>query len=164
MEVIFRTARVDIGPYTINSTFNDGKVNEFYIGYKDSDYKEIAKSYGYDDPVRYAQEHELAHHFIADNLGWKYSWSLHSSAGKNASNFKGEWPNHIGWEENIVNAFQHFCVDGTRDKWGVLHCVFPDKKLVEKKFEFLRLCRKVLDKFLSVSYNHETGKISEIDK
>lgn len=160
LSVQFRTAFVEMDEWNIFSTFNDGKKNHFYIPAGTS--IETANLYGYTDLTRYTLEHELCHHFIADNLGWKWSWSIHSSAGKIGSDFKGPWPNHIEWEENLVNAFQNYCHTGTRDKWQVLHCVFPDEKLERKKEEFLKLTRKSLDNQLNIMYNHESGKITEL--
>ena len=104
--VKFRTATVDFYQDSIVSTFNDGKTNSFALIWNNTpEYRQIASDMGYgDDWYRYGQEHELAHHFIADNLGWAYSWALRPFKGK-----PGPWPDHIAWEEHIVNKFQRFC-------------------------------------------------------
>lgn len=163
-QVKFRTALVEIDRWNIWATFSDGVRNQFWLPGRPKDYAEIAETYGYTDKDRYAFEHELAHHFIADNLGMKWSWSVHDGASFENRPTPAQWANHIAWEENIVNAFQHYCIDGTRDRWGTLHCVFPENKLNNKRSEFRELTRKVLDKKRSVFYNHETGHVGYIGK
>lgn len=162
MRVQYRTALVEINEYNIFATFNDAKVNQFYIPsiYQNPEYPDIAKKYGYEDIKRYCIEHELAHHFIADNLAWKWSWSVHSSAGK--TGFASTWPNHIEWEENLVNAFQAYNKANIEDEWGTLHLVFSEARLNEMKQQFTELCKKVLDQRCDICYNHENGKITEI--
>jgi hypothetical protein len=162
MKVQYRTALVEIDEWNIFATFNDGQVNQFYIPciYDKPEYSDIAKKYGYDDINRYCIEHELAHHFIADNLAWKWSWSVHSSAGKASSDFPVSWPNHIEWEENLVNAFQAYYKANIEDEWGTLHLVFSGDRLDELKQQFAKLCKKVLDEGCDIRYNQ--GTITEI--
>ena len=156
--VKFRTATVDFYQDSIVSTFNDGKTNSFALIWNNTpEYRQIASDMGYgDDWYRYGQEHELAHHFIADNLGWAYSWALRPFKGK-----PGPWPDHIAWEEHIVNKFQRFCRTRAEDEFKVLHLVLR-ADLEQKAVEFQTLCEMVLDKKINTRYNHETGESYEI--
>jgi len=118
----FRTALVEVEGDVVRSTFNDGRENAFYLsGVADSiDYRRTAAWAGYgEDWRRYAIEHELTHHWLADRLGWKWSWSLHD-------NLPQPWPDHIAWEEHLVNRLQRFARMGATDEFGVLDTVFGE--------------------------------------
>lgn len=159
--VKFRTATVEFAKDKIVATFNDGKVNILHHWEFNDENIQVAKQYGYNDPFRYMLEHELAHHFIADNLGMKHSWCLYTGADEGPTPHE-TWPNHIAWEENLVNALQHYAQKGKRDKWNTLHCVFTEKKLARKTDEFKQLAFKVLDAGIDVEYNYETGFIRKL--
>lgn len=163
MRIKFRTAEVEILPEKVVSTFNDGKINEFYIGEWGENYKTIAEQFGYgNDWRKYGVEHELAHHFIADNMGWQYSWSLYSSAGKRSTEFSGPWPDHIAWEEHLVNAFQRYCKTNERDPHNVLHlCLRQD--LDELAHTFNWIADMSLDYGCSLVYNHNNGEVDVVD-
>ena len=162
IRVKFRTALVELDEWNIWATFEDGFKNQFWLPGVSSDYANIALDYGYDDKRRYAYEHELAHHFLADNLGMKYSWSVHDGASFEDRPDPKDWPNHVAWEENLVNAFQAHAHAGMKDKWGTLHCVFPENKLRAKTQEFLDICGKALDERRNIMYHHETGYVRYI--
>jgi len=150
----FRTAQVTVSKDTVTAVFNDGKTNEFYIPGKDDNYKQIAKWAGYsDDWERYAIEHELTHHFIADNLGWDYSWAVWTQTW-----FDHPWPNYISWEEHIVNHLQRYTKLGVSDPVNVLPLVFGER-LDPLRAVLVVLWKKVLDKPAKIIYNHETQKI-----
>ena len=160
-KVFFRTATVTLTPETIEAEFNDGKVNIFHYGGKDESYKDVVELYGYGTDWRaYALQHELAHHFIADNLAWKWSWSLHSTAGKEFVQSNAAWPNHIEWEENLVNAFQQFMREGVKDQWNTLHMVFPPLKLESLANSFRNIIYFVEKGYDSVKYIAEINGIS----
>jgi hypothetical protein len=108
------------------------------------------------DTDRYALEHELAHHFIADNLGWSYSWSVHKNEQHEAP-----WPDHIAWEEHLVNSFQKYSRTGEHDEYNVLHLVLGER-LGPKAGEFQRLCKLALDEQLNVVYNGDNGTIERV--
>lgn len=116
----FRTASVQIGERDIIATFKDGAINRFcfVIMGDDEEYRAIARWAGYgDDWKRYAIEHELTHHWLADRLGWEWSWSLHDNPPQ-------PWPAHVAWEEHIVNRLQRLARAGGPDEFGVLDALF----------------------------------------
>ena len=141
IEVNFRTAAVTISEGIVTAIFADGKVNEFNLHWADKpDYRQIASEIGYKDNwMRYGIEHELCHHFIADKLGWKWSWAVHDDIhyplGTN-------WPDHIAWEEHLVNSFQKFYKTDKLDEYNVLDCVFGNR-LRPYKYEFYKLCTNI---------------------
>jgi hypothetical protein len=117
----FRTAIVTIDGDKMLSTFKDGTENSFDLGWvmNDAEYRGIAEKMGYFCPRAYAIEHDLGHHFMADNLAWDYSWALHTNTW-----FPEPWPNHIAWEEHLVKSFQRYVTMGVVDKERVLEHVF----------------------------------------
>lgn len=118
--IIFRTARLEIDDGVIAATFNDGKRNAFHLKAMggDDEYRRVARWAGYgDDWERYGLEHELCHHWLADRLGWRHSWSLHENRPQ-------PWPDHIAWEEHQVNRLQRQAMTGEPDEFGVLQAVF----------------------------------------
>ena len=121
--VIFRTARVETADGVITATFSDGKRNEFHLSAMagDGEYCRIARWAGYgDDWRRYGIEHELTHHWLADRLAWRWSWSLHDDLPQ-------PWPEHIAWEEHIVNQLQRQMMTGESDEFCVLEGLFGDR-------------------------------------
>ena len=120
--IIFRTARVEIADGVVTATFSDGKRNEFQLSAMagDEEYLRIARWAGYgDDWQRYGLEHELTHHWLADRLAWRWSWSLHDDLPQ-------PWPEHIAWEEHIVNQLQRQMMTGQSDEFCVLQGLFGD--------------------------------------
>jgi hypothetical protein len=120
--VIFRTARVAVENGVITATFGDGKRNEFYLRAMagNVEYRRIARWAGYgDDWQRYGIEHELTHHWLADRLAWRWSWSLHEDLPQ-------PWPEHIAWEEHVVNQLQRQMMTGEPDEFCVLEGLFGD--------------------------------------
>lgn len=118
--IIFRTASVEVGEHEIVATFSDGKVNRFGLAWMENDeeYRRIARWAGYgDDWRRYGVEHELTHHWLADKLNWRWSWSLHSDVPQ-------PWPEHIAWEEHLVNALQRQMMAKQPDRFGQLQGLF----------------------------------------
>jgi hypothetical protein len=59
----------------------------------------------------------LTHHWLADRLGWNWSWSLHDNPPQ-------PWPAHVAWEEHIVNRLQRLAHAGEPDEFGVIDAVF----------------------------------------
>ena len=118
--ILFRTAAVEVTSDKITAEFNDGKRNTFHLSAMEGDkeYRRIAKWAGYGDDWRqYGTHHELTHHWLADHLGWRYSWSLYENRHQ-------PWPDHIAWEEHLVNALARYLKTGIRDEHGVLKAVF----------------------------------------
>jgi hypothetical protein len=88
--ILFRTALVVIYGDTFTATFQDGCQNRFCLAAMedDAEYRRIAEWARYGDEWRrYGAEHELTHHWLADRLGWEWSWSLHD-------NLHQPWPAH----------------------------------------------------------------------
>lgn len=116
----FRTATVEFHDGIMVSTFSDGKRNRYDPSWAkdDQEYQDIAKWAGYGgDWQRYGIEHDLTHHWLADRLGWAWSWSLHE-------NRRQPWPDHIAWEEHVVNRLQRYARTGEPDEHGVLQAMF----------------------------------------
>ncbi len=119
----FRTALVDISDGVITATFNDDTTNTFHLCAMADDlkYRRITRWAGYgDDWYRYGLEHELTHHWLADRLGWNWSWSLHDNPPQ-------PWPAHVAWEEHLVNRLQRAAIAGEKDEFGVLDAVFGER-------------------------------------
>lgn len=121
-EAHFRTATVRLHGGILRSTFGDGVVNDYYVNWATDDlaYQDIARWAGYgEDWVRYGIEHDLAHHVLADFLGWRWSFSLHDNPPQ-------PWPEHISWEEHLANALQRKMTLNVEDPCGVLDRVYKD--------------------------------------
>ncbi len=119
----FRTATVEIGKDSILATFKDGSANRFsFLGLgENEEYRDIARWAGYkEDWRRYAIDHELTHHWLADRLGWEWSWSLHDNPPQ-------PWPAHVAWEEHLCNRLQRAAMTGAVDEFGVLQAVFGER-------------------------------------
>lgn len=121
MKFDFRTAAVTIEEGIVTAIFSDGKVNEFNTHWADrGNYRDIARDMGFrDDWQHYALTHELTHHWVADRLGWNWSWAVHDDI-----HYEGEMPAHIAWEEHIVNKLQRLVMSGQEDEHGVLQALF----------------------------------------
>jgi hypothetical protein len=120
--ILFRTALVVIYGDTFTATFQDGCQNRFCLAAMedDAEYRRIAEWARYGDEWRrYGAEHELTHHWLADRLGWEWSWSLHD-------NLHQPWPAHTAWQGHIVNSLQRLICAGEPDEHGVLPALFPD--------------------------------------
>lgn len=115
----FRTAQVDINKRGIKAIFSDGKTNTFHLTAmrENPEYKNIAQWAGYDDWQTFGREHEIAHHWLADRLGWPWSWSLHDDPPT-------PWPPHVAWEEHVVTRLQRLSRAGIEDEFGVLPALF----------------------------------------
>jgi hypothetical protein len=129
----FRTATVAVSEGIVTAFFRDGKRNTINLNWLDQPfYRDIARDHGYGDNwMLYGIEHELAHHFIADKLGWSYSWSIYQNPYQ-------PWPDHVAWEEHLVNSFQRYCRLGERDKYGQLENIFGSR-LNEYRDEFQKI-------------------------
>lgn len=114
----FRTACVLSFEGKLIHLFADGRSNVFDVeAAANEEYREIARWAGYgDDYKRYGLEHELTHHWLADRLGWKWSWSLHDNPPQ-------PWPDNVAWEEHLVNRWQRSARAGAIDEFGVLDAV-----------------------------------------
>jgi hypothetical protein len=118
--ILFRTAAVDVDKRGIRATFSDGTKNSFHLSAMSSvpEYRNVAEWAGYgDDWQRFGREHEIAHHWLADRLGWPWSWSLHDNPPQ-------PWPAHVAWEEHICTRLQRLSRTGERDEFKVLPMVF----------------------------------------
>lgn len=128
-EYKFRTATVRLSAGVITATFPDGYVNEMNTHWLNTpEYRDIARWAGYGDQWRlYALEHELTHHWLADRMGWNYSYSLRE-------NPPTPWPQHVAWEEHLVNALQRLAVTGEQDPYRVPNLIWGDhlERVVEE--------------------------------
>lgn len=117
----FKTANVTISEGIVTAVFKDGKTNEFNTHWLDRpEYRQIALKHGFSEDWRfYAYTHELTHHWLADRLGWEWSWAIHDNQDHPIDGM----PAHIAWEEHIVNRLQRFLMTGKRDEHGVLYAV-----------------------------------------
>lgn len=121
----FKTATVTIEGKHLKATFRDGKENNFYFDnwiHDNLEYQQIARDMGYDDVERYAVDHELMHHFIADQLGWNHSFAVYENTW-----YDEPWPAHIAWEEHIVNKMQRYVKTREPDEYGVLQKIFRER-------------------------------------
>jgi hypothetical protein len=121
MQHKFKTAAVTISEGIVTAIFNDGTVNEFNTHWLDRpEYRQIALEHGFGDDWRfYAYTHEITHHWVADRLGWEWSWAVHD----NVHYEMDKMPAHIAWEEHLVNKLQRFIMTGKPDEHGVLYAV-----------------------------------------
>jgi hypothetical protein len=117
----FRTATVTIEDGIIRAVFSDGRINELNTHWVDKpDVHAAAQEMGYDDNwQRYITEHELTHHWLADRMGWKYSYSLYEDP-------REEWPQHVAWEEHLVNSIQKRYHADKPDPYGVPESIWGD--------------------------------------
>lgn len=116
------------------SVFTDGITNRFDINVvrRDPNYVSVAESIGYaiDQVDRYAIEHDLTHHWVADTMGWPHSYSLYSAGQRQIQNLPYHSPNGETWsdrvreEEHMVNKLQRFVRLGTPDEFGVIQTKF----------------------------------------
>ena len=121
LQINFKTAAFTISEGIVTAIFRDGKVNEFNTHWLDRpEYRQIARDHGFGEDWRfYALTHELTHHWLADRLGWEWSWAIHDDE----HHALDAMPAHIAWEEHIVNRLQRFIMTGQRDEHGVLYAV-----------------------------------------
>jgi len=141
----FRTAAVVISRGIITATFADGAINEFNTHWLDRpEYREIAQDKGYGEDFKlYALEHELTHHFVADNLGWRWSWAVHDNIHYPVD----AMPEHIAWEEHIVNHLQKLMRTGENDPYNVVQLLGLDRKVQQLR----EVCDKIdLDNLYSM--------------
>lgn len=124
--ITLRTATVEVNRYVF-STFTDGHTNLYDPLWPEQErdaakrdaYLQVVDWAGYgNDYRRYGIEHELTHHLIADALGWRWSWALHDPPHPEP------WPEHIAWEEHLVNAAQRFFRTLTPDPDGAFQAAF----------------------------------------
>lgn len=126
----FRTASVLAFEGKLLHLFADGRANCFDVGSAvDAEYRRIASWAGYGSDYRaYGVEHELTHHWIADRLGWKWSWSLHDNPPM-------PWPDNVAWEEHLVNRWQRWCRARQVDDFDVLAKVIDTGAIVRSEWE-----------------------------
>ncbi|MCT7377088.1 hypothetical protein [Chelativorans salis] len=120
----------------------DGSVAEADVHWGDPDHIRASWYAGYGgDQRRMLTEHEIAHSFIADELGWPYSWSLWSAAhGTSTKRPMGEWSPRVRDEEHLVVSLQRYVNTGLEDEHGKLREAFGER-LPEVARRFVALAR-----------------------
>lgn len=107
----FDTAVTVLASDTMIHVFTDGVFNQMNLDW--GEHREAdAREAGYGaDWRRFAIEHDLAHHIVADAMGWPWSFALHDGDG--TLDLK-DAPAPIQQEEAIVVALQRFLRAGER--------------------------------------------------
>lgn len=119
----FRSCTVTVHADFIETRFNeDGSVSRFVPPLDEPDFQAAARYAGYgDDPWRHAVEHDIAHAWLADALGWPHSWSVWSSAHGTAHRPGRSWSQRVADEEHLVVSLQRYVNTGLKDdEHGVL--------------------------------------------
>lgn len=126
----FRTATVVVTDTEVISTFKaDGRVNRFWLPDKEGMgwYREVVRWAGYgEDWRRYAIEHNLTHHWLADQLGHPWSEALHDGDAERPLEFA---PSGQRREEHLVNRLQRCLRTGQGDEYGAMEAQFEDLPL-----------------------------------
>jgi hypothetical protein len=128
----FRTAEAWVYHDHIVSVFReDRSKSEFRPPLRDRDFVFAAIEMGYPHSDRgimqYGLEHDLTHHFVADELGWPHSWSIWSAAHStwDPNKTAGKWSQRVADEEHLVNRLQKYVNTGQVDEdYGVLRGTF----------------------------------------
>lgn len=113
----FNTVTVEVSPRAVLSRFHDGEERLFCLVWASTNpaYRQVALEMGYTDPRRYAVEHDLTHHWLADHLGQPYSRAIHDGDPRVPI---GEAPQDIQDEEHLVNSLQQMLRLGRLDPHG----------------------------------------------
>jgi hypothetical protein len=137
-DVPLRTAHVAVYPDGTVTTFSeDGSQAIATVKPGDQGHIEAARHAGYgDDQYRMLVEHEIAHSFVADQLGWPHSWSLWSAAhGTGEKRPMSGWSPRVRDEEHLVVSLQRFVNTGQEDAYGKLWEAFgEDLPAVARRF------------------------------
>ncbi|WP_407529419.1 hypothetical protein [Methylobacterium oryzisoli] len=126
----FRTASLAIHEHDIITTFReDGSQSRMWPPIGEAWYQAIARNLGYTDPLQYAREHEITHHWLADEMGWPHSWSLWSAAhgAWDSSKPARPWSQRVKDEEHTVNSLQRYINTGEVDAYGCLQAQWGDE-------------------------------------
>lgn len=129
--VEFLAAEVEIWPFKVVSRFlEDGSVSEFWPPVEKPSFREAAAEMGYSDPMRYGLEHDLAHHLLAEVLGWPHSRSIWADAHgrtKGADGSDRPMPPSVAYDEHLTNRLQRWVNLGTADPFGALEYELGDR-------------------------------------
>ncbi|UUP16753.1 hypothetical protein [Nitratireductor thuwali] len=142
-EIVLRTATVWVLEDRVETVFSeDGSTAVATVDEGDPDHILASWHAGYGgDQHRMLIEHEIAHSFIADELGWPHSWSLWSAVhGSGAKRPMGEWSPRVRDEEHLVVSLQRYVNTGLEDVHGQLRTTFGDD-LPKVAGRFVRLAR-----------------------
>lgn len=142
-DVQFRTAVVTVRPEGVTTRFReDGSLAVATVDWGDPDHIQASWRAGYGgDQYRMLTEHEIAHSFIADEMGWPHSWSLWSAAhGNGEKRPMHEWSPRVREEEHLVVSLQRYVNTGLEDDYGRLREAFGER-LPETALRFLALAR-----------------------
>lgn len=127
-KIEFPSAVVTIWPSHVETRFReDGSVSAFYPPVGKADFRAAATEMGYADPHQYGVEHDIAHHVVAEALGWPHSRSIWADAHGRSANPDGSprpMPQRILYDEHLTNRLQRFVNTGKSDPWGALEHEF----------------------------------------
>jgi DICT domain-containing protein len=129
VEIPLRTARVVVLSEGVATYFReDDSVAVAEVRWGDEDHIKAAWHAGYGgDQLRMLVEHEIAHSFVADEMGWPHSWSLWSAAhGTGDKRPMTEWSPRVRDEEHLVVALQRYANTGIEDEYGKLREAFGE--------------------------------------
>lgn len=121
--VQFPAVTMIIGEQVNTSVFADGKVNQMWV-HEPTDGGAAAREFGYGDQWwTFITEHDLAHHFVADRLGWPHSYAIHDAPPVPLA----EAPAEVQHDEHMANRMLALINLGQPDPHGCLQAEFGDR-------------------------------------
>lgn len=143
--VEFRACTATVYPDHVETRFReDGTVSLFYPPVTKPSFVAAATEMGYTDPLQYGLEHDLAHHGVAEEMGWPHSYSIWSAAHGTAANPDGSdrpMSPRVARDEHMTNRMQRYLNTGAKDDdYGCLDAAFGDR-LPEFAGRLLRILR-----------------------
>jgi hypothetical protein len=106
----------------ITTRFPDGIQSDHWPPVHDPVYVQVARQFGYTNPLQYGLEHDLTHSWMAQHQGKDWSEVIRADAlGTRDPEKQGVYND----EEHLVNRMQHYLNTGrTDDDYGVLTATF----------------------------------------
>jgi hypothetical protein len=130
----------------IKTMYDDGMFSIFVPPTDDPEFCRIAAWAGYGDPIQYGIEHDIAHSFVANTLGYEVSrvvWAdCHGGTDEaRAREDKNVYPT-LDDEEHLCNRLQRYANTGAEDEFQIIDKVFGGiGGLQDAALEFIRTAR-----------------------
>jgi hypothetical protein len=110
----------------------DGSSSEFWppLTKRSFVWAAIEMGYRHDNGgiLRYGIEHDITHHWLADEMGWPHSYSIWGAAHAKPGNSDlpmEKWSDRVKYEEHMVNRLQKYINTGEKDDdYGCLDRTF----------------------------------------